>query len=318
MFLAVDLLSKGSPAAMEWQTKPILSQLPLFTAWLDQLSLTSLFLLFLLAAVLLKLAQSLVDVSGFREHGHLWRPGQRRRHLPDPQPDPQPHLSLREPLPGGGSHLLRQWGPGSCGCPDQYGQFLHHEPVDGGHLSHRAGGALPLAAAGGGGHGRGLTLVQRELLPRVRQRGFRGTQIGVAISTRIVEDIQGLRLLHSSGQLDQADRNMRSRMGELEENSIAQGKLGAVVGPITVFLPMAMIALIAALSLLVFGARSSGVLPSLATFVVALQRLNGSFGAVANNFPNLNANAAALNRLNEILDHSDKEFRRGVEFPSQV
>ena len=158
--------------------------------------------------------------------------------------------------------------------------------------------------------------MQRELLPRVRQRGFRGTQIGVAISTRIVEDIQGLRLLHSSGQLDQADRNMRSRMGELEENSIAQGRLGAVVGPITVFLPMAMIALIAALSLLVFGARSSGVLPSLATFVVALQRLNGSFGAVANNFSILNANAAALNRLNEILDNSDKEFRRrgGIPF----
>ena len=155
-----------------------------------------------------------------------------------------------------------------------------------------------------------LTLVQRELLPRIRKRGFQATAINLAISTRIVEDIQGLRLLHSSGQLDQADQNMRDRMGELEENSIAQGKLGAVVGPITVFMPILMIGLIAGMSLLVFGSRSSGILPSLATFVVALQRLNGSFGAISGTFTQLNSNAASLKRLDKILDPADKEFRR--------
>jgi len=73
---------------------------------------------------------------------------------------------------------------------------------------------------------------------------------------------------------------------------------------------MFMIALIAGMSLMVFGTRNSGILPSLVTFVLALQRLNGSFGAVAGNFSPLASNSAPIHRLNEILDTSDKQFRR--------
>lgn len=161
-----------------------------------------------------------------------------------------------------------------------------------------------------------LMLLQRELLPRIRLRAFEQQSIGVAISTRITENIQGLRLLHTSGQLEEADRGLLEKMGELEGNSRSIAKLNAVTAPVTIFLPMAMIALIAALSLMVFGARSSGVLPSLVTFVVALQRLNGSFGSVAANFSSLNSNSAAIQRLNEILDPRDKTFRRqgGIPF----
>ncbi|MCS5698868.1 ATP-binding cassette domain-containing protein [Cyanobium sp. FGCU-52] len=92
--------------------------------------------------------------------------------------------------------------------------------------------------------------------------------------------------------------------------------MSSIIRPVTNFLPIGMIALIAGMSMIVFGARSSGVLPSLVTFVVALQRLNGSFGSVAENFTALNRNSASIERLNEILEPGDKQYRRkgGIAF----
>jgi ATP-binding cassette subfamily B protein/subfamily B ATP-binding cassette protein MsbA len=116
-------------------------------------------------------------------------------------------------------------------------------------------------------------------------------------------------LLHTSGQLDAADNGFLDKMGELERNARSAAKLGSVLGPLTAFLPMFMIALIAGMNLMVFGTRNSGILPSLVTFVLALQRWNGSFGAVAGNFSALASNSAPIHRLNEILDTSDKQFR---------
>ena len=48
-------------------------------------------------------------------------------------------------------------------------------------------------------------LLQQRLLPRIRAGSQRVAQAQVAISRRITEDFQGLRLLHSSGQLEAAD-----------------------------------------------------------------------------------------------------------------
>ena len=77
-----------------------------------------------------------------------------------------------------------------------------------------------------------------------------------------------------------------------------------------------MIAGIAGLSLVLFGDRNSGVLPSLVTFVLALQRLNGTFGSITGALGSLNANAAPLELLNNLLEPSDKEFRSrgGIPF----
>lgn len=161
-----------------------------------------------------------------------------------------------------------------------------------------------------------LVFLQRELLPRIRRRAYEQQAIATAINTKMTENIQGLRLLHSSGQLDAADKALLFNMRELEINTRSSTKLASIILPITNFLPIAMIALIAGMSLIVFGARSSGVLPSLVTFVVALQRLNGSFGSVAENFTSLTKNSASIHRLNEILEPSDKQFRRkgGISF----
>jgi ATP-binding cassette subfamily B protein/subfamily B ATP-binding cassette protein MsbA len=126
----------------------------------------------------------------------------------------------------------------------------------------------------------------------------------------MIENIQALRLLHTMGQLEQADQDIRSRMGELEGNKRAQAKLNSINAPIMAVLPILMIAALTSLSLVVFGNRSSGILPSLVTFVMALQRLNGSITSITQSLGSLTNNAAGLDILNRTLESSDKEFRR--------
>jgi len=155
-----------------------------------------------------------------------------------------------------------------------------------------------------------ITLLQKKLLPRITAGSRAVSEAQVAISSRITEDFQGLRLLHSSGQLDAADQHLRSGMGELERQLRGQARRLAVVGPFASFLPILAIALIAALSLLLLGGRNTGVLPSLVTFVLALQRLNIRLSTLASTVNAMADNSGRLNRLNQILSLEGKQFRR--------
>lgn len=153
-------------------------------------------------------------------------------------------------------------------------------------------------------------LVQQYVLPRAGKLAKISTDLGIELSSRMTENIQGLRLLHTSGYLDEAAAEVERQAINLAKNSRSQIRLGAINGPVTLVLPMLMIAAIAWLSILFFGQRSSGVLPSLVTFVVALQRLNGSIGGLSAITIGRKVNAALLNVLNDFLVKDDKEFRR--------
>lgn len=155
-----------------------------------------------------------------------------------------------------------------------------------------------------------ITLVQKRLQPRIRAGARLVTDAQVAISSRITEDFQGLRLLHSSGQLDVVDQRVRAGIGQLERQLRRQGRRMSVIGPFSSFLPILAIALLAALSLLLLGDSSAGILPSLVTFVFALQKLNGRIAILSLNLNQLAENSGRLYRLNEILSPDGKEFRR--------
>lgn len=161
-----------------------------------------------------------------------------------------------------------------------------------------------------------LTLLQKNILPRIRAGAMAVTSSELSINTRITEDFQGLRLLHSTGQLQSADQCVRSLMGELEHRLRAQSRQLAVVGPVSSVLPILAISLMAALSVLLLGGRSTALLPSLVTFVLALQKLNGRLNIINANLNILADNSGRLQRLNEILSSQDKAFRRlgGVSF----
>jgi subfamily B ATP-binding cassette protein MsbA len=162
-----------------------------------------------------------------------------------------------------------------------------------------------------------ITMVQRQLLPRLERRSESVTLAQLGITVRVTEDIQALRLLHSSGARQQADQAVAARLGDLEHALRGRTRLLEVVGPVSNFLPVLAIALIAGLATLLFQARASGVLPSLVTFVIALQRLNARIAGISGVFNGFAINASQLRRLNQILSPDGKQFCREGGKPFQ-
>lgn len=160
------------------------------------------------------------------------------------------------------------------------------------------------------GLGFASTVIQRQLLPRATARANVTTEISKELGSRMAENIQGLRLLHTSGCLDEAAAEVERQSHMLEHNLRGQTRLNSVNAPVTIVLPMVMIAGIAWLSLVFFGQKTSGVLPSLVTFVVALQRMNGSIGTITDLLMRFRNNSANLKLLNDFLLSNDKEFRQ--------
>jgi len=309
VFLAVDLLSKPAGQTINWGSKGFLGGLPQLSAALNALPRNELFLVLLGLAVLTKLLQSVAMYLGSLAMGYYGARTSSRLMA-------MIHsliLSLSFPCSSryrvGDLLYVGSSGPSAVMTEINVVSSLVLTVLMG--LTYLVvlltlSPWLLVAALIMGGI---LALVQQQVLPLLRNYSFLGTELSREISTRITENIQGLRLLHTSGQLDEADRDVRSRSMAIEANSRASSRVASITGPLTTFLPILMIAGIAALSLVLFGNRNSGVLPSLVTFVLALQRLNGTFGSIAGSLGTLNANAAPLELLNKLLEPADKEFR---------
>jgi len=315
MFLAVDLLSRPESSSINWSSKPILTSLPQLGELLNSLPRNQMFLILLAMAVLLKLGQSLAMYVGSVAVGYYAnRTSARLTALLHSQ-----ILGFSFPCSSrwrvGDLQYINGMGPSTViseinivsGLVMNLLMMATYLVV----LVSLSPWLLGAAVAMGGV----LALVQQQLLPRIRSRAVESTVLGRELSSRMIENIQGLRLLHTSGQLDVADRDVTNQTKAVELNTRAQTRLNSVNGPIIVTLPILMIAVIAGLSVLFFGTRNSGVLPSLVTFVVALQRLNGSFGNLTGTLTSLKANSANLDVLNGFLIDSDKQFRRHGGLP---
>ena len=310
IFLAVDLLSKPQGTSINWASKPLLGSLPQVADLLNSLPRNQLFLLLLAMAVLLKVGQSLAMYLGSVAVGYYAnRTSARLTSMLHSQV-----LGFSFPCASryrvGDLQYINGSGPSTVISEINIVSTLvmnllmliTYLVVLINLSPWLLGAAIVMAGI--------LALVQQQLLPRVRARAVESTELGSELSSRMTENIQGLRLLHTSGQLDVADQVVANQTRAYEINSRAQTRLNAVNAPIIVVLPILMIAVIAGLSVLFFGDRNSGVLPSLVTFVVALQRLNGTFGNLSQNLVQLKNNSANLDVLNNFLNTNDKQFRR--------
>jgi len=318
VFLAVEVLSAPVDAPFNWASNSVLAWWPELVTLLNGLSATKLFLSLLILAVLLQALQSVMkflndlSVSYFsarcsalvtaRIHSQILR-------LSFPCASSYKVGDLND-YAGQGPEAIRTQ-------IDQISSFMVGLVLSVTYLLvlTRISPWLLLAVTVIGVL---ITLVQKRLLPRIRSGSMAVTSIKVEISSIITEDFQGLRLLHTSGQLEEADQRLTARMAELELQSRGQGRRMAVVGPFSSFLPILAIAILAGLSLLLLGGRSTGVLPSMVTFVLALQKLTGRISILAINLNMLAENSGRLQRLNNILSSAGKQFRRlgGVPFRS--
>lgn len=316
VFLAVEVLSAPAGSPFNWASNPILSRLPAAANWLNGLPTTGVFASLLALAVLLQALQSLTRFLNLVSVGYF---AARCKALVTARIHSQV-LSFSFPCASGYKvgDLTDYAGNGPEAIRIQIeagSQLLVGVLMIATYLAVLVGISpwLLLAVLLMGGM---ITMVQKQLLPRIRAGSQAVSQAQVAISSRITEDFQSLRLLHSSGQLNAADLHLRSRMGELERQLRGQVRRLAVVGPFSTFLPILAIAVIAGLSLLLLGGRSTGVLPSLVTFVLALQRLNVRLSGAAGTFNELADNSGRLARLNQLLSPAAKQLRRqgGIPF----
>jgi len=310
VFLTVQLLSASAKGGIDWSKQALLAGWPGLTGQLSLLSSNQLLLLMLSLAVLIQAGQSLIHYFNALSIGQF---AARCKALITARIHSQ-ILSLSYAC---ASHykvgdLMSYSSQGPDAVEKEisiWGQVILNSLMA---LSYLVILVLlsPWLLLAAVVMGTVIVWLQHYLLPRIRRHAYRLSTIEVSISARINEDIQALRLLHSFGQLEVADQGLRRRMAELEAALRRQLRVMELIEPITMFLPVAILALITGLSLLVFDARSTGILPSLVTFLLALQRLNQRFSAVATNFNWLHRNSAHLGRLNEILTTEDKQLRR--------
>ena len=316
VFLAVEALSAPVAQPYNWAGNPILSRLPGAVELLSALPASGAFMLLLAAAVLLQALQSLAQFASSVSVGYF---AARCVALVKSRIHSQV-LSFSFPCAsrykvgnltnyaGNGPVAVRTQIESYSGLLVGLLMMLTYILV----LVVISPWLVLVVAAMGGV----VIFLQRKILPRIAAGSHQLSLIDIGISQRITEDFQALRLLHSSGQLDAADANLRSQMGELERATRAQSRRISLVGPISGFLPILAIAGVGIISLLVFGGRSTGVLPSLVTFGLTLQRLNDRINSIAGTFTCLAANSAQIGRLNQILSPEEKQFRRrgGIPF----
>ncbi len=162
------------------------------------------------------------------------------------------------------------------------------------------------------GIGAALVAMQRFALPRLRSAGGQVMRSQVDIVTAMTDDLMGLRLLHSYGQLDQAQTALERRTEALETGLRRRARLINLIPPISSLLPLVCITILVALSVVLFKNRSTGVMPSLITFVLGLQRLNVRLTSLATSVTVVVDNLPILGRIDGILTADDKQFvRRG-------
>lgn len=310
VFWAVEALSASPGKSVDWSAVPIFSIIPGALDFVSSLPTNTVFLLLLALAVGLQALQSLAGFTSSVSVGYF---SARCTALVKARIHSQV-LSFSFPCASGYKigDLTNYAGTGPSAVQNQIGALSHLVVTFLMVITYivvliKISPWLLLAVVVMSGL---IAALQRYMLPRIVGGSRLLNVLEVAISQRVTEDFQALRLLHSSGQLDEADRHLRGRMSELEQAQRAQTRRSSLVGPISGLLPILAIALIASFSLLVFKGQSSALLPSLVTFVLALQRLNQRISGIAGTFNALADNTAKVERLNKILSPEGKEFRR--------
>jgi ATP-binding cassette subfamily B protein/subfamily B ATP-binding cassette protein MsbA len=161
-----------------------------------------------------------------------------------------------------------------------------------------------------------LMFVQRWLLPRIRATSVKLSHAQVDVSKDMVENIQALRVVHTFGRQAQTIERVRSLQQEVLGFLQRQVRLMSITSPLNNSLTILVVAVLLTAGSLLLRREQSAVLPSLATFIVALNRLSMQMQGIAGTMQQLAEYSGRMLRIDEILYTKDKEFTRsgGAEF----
>lgn len=158
--------------------------------------------------------------------------------------------------------------------------------------------------------GGAVAALQSVLRPKIRQASGELERARQAIAATITEDVQILRLLHSTAGIGGSNRRLREQMVGLEVRMRQLTRLVSLLEPVSEMLPVLAAVGIVALSMQFSGDRSETLIPGLVTFVLALQRLNNRLIRMAQNCNLMAENNGRVEQLDELLCPEDKEYRR--------
>jgi len=158
--------------------------------------------------------------------------------------------------------------------------------------------------------GTGLVATQCYLIPRIKSISREVTQATVAMTKQIIEPIQGLRLVHSFGKQRQAIGQVHQLTADLVPLMQKQERLTKVTEPLTQLLTISTVGGLLILGFIVLRNEQALLIPSLFTFITALNRLSSKLGKLAGILNTLANNSGRMDRLNDILTKQDKEWIR--------
>ncbi|MEB3200017.1 MAG: ABC transporter ATP-binding protein, partial [Synechococcaceae cyanobacterium] len=162
-----------------------------------------------------------------------------------------------------------------------------------------------------------IAALQRILRPRIRSASRRQLAVSRQMAVGMTEDLQLLRLLHSSATLAGSQRRVEAGARELQSHMLRLSWLTSLLEPVSDLLPVLAAAAIGGLSWFMFQGKGQQLIPNLVTFVLIIQRLNLRLARMGASLNRLTENSASLQDLQELLNPADKQFRRRGGIPFQ-
>jgi ATP-binding cassette subfamily B protein/subfamily B ATP-binding cassette protein MsbA len=130
------------------------------------------------------------------------------------------------------------------------------------------------------------------------------------VTSTLTADLQALRLIHSNACEVEANEHFASVLQGLEQKLVALSRLRSLLQPTAEFLPVFAAVVLGMLSWRLSAGRIQWLIPSLATFVLALQRLNSRLAKIGLCMNLLTENRPRVDMLNVLLRPEGKSFRR--------
>jgi ATP-binding cassette subfamily B protein/subfamily B ATP-binding cassette protein MsbA len=154
-----------------------------------------------------------------------------------------------------------------------------------------------------------LIATQKYFLPKIAKTSVEATTAGVELGKQTTESLQALRLIHTFARQSLAISEVHRLNRILIPIQDKQIQLVNIISPLAQMINMLTVAGILILGF-AFLKNSQSVLPSLATFIIALNRISAQFTGISRFINQLAQNSGDFKRLEDILTSDDKEFSR--------
>ncbi|QNP29952.1 ABC transporter ATP-binding protein [Cylindrospermopsis curvispora] len=155
-----------------------------------------------------------------------------------------------------------------------------------------------------------LIWLQRYLIPRIQSTARELSQAQVDVAKDMVENIQGLRVVHTFGY----QHSTINRVVYLQKQVLVflqrQARLLSITSPLNNALTIFVIAALLLTGSFLLQRGQGNVLPALATFILALNRLSMQVQGLAGTMNGLAENSGRMDRLDAILGGEGQEFSR--------